>query len=206
MPGQHSDSPAAPSPCSLPCPYSVLTDLVKNQIEDTARVRGIPRESVINDVLLADQVWPGQHTFPGAAGWEGLAWKWSLPTLLGQSRCTSRLPCSATPWLAACFDILVAAPSLPSAACPPSHQLPPEAKEVAVPHIQVQLTPTPLKPLTQTPNAPTCPYPQPTKQFVDPKDIAALVLHLCGPNSKSFTGACLSIDGKPQGAPVACLH
>ena len=35
--------------------HSVLTDLVKGQIEDTARVRGIPRESVVNDVLLADQ-------------------------------------------------------------------------------------------------------------------------------------------------------
>ena len=49
----------------------------------------------------------------------------------------------------------------------------------------------------------TCPLPsqvlladQPTKQFVDPKDIAALVLHLCGPHSGSFTGACISIDGE----------
>lgn len=72
------------------CPGYVLTDLVKNQINDTARIRGIPVESVINDVLLADQ---------------------------------------------------------------------------------------------------------PTKQFVKTEDIAALVLHLCGPNSSSFTGACLSIDG-----------
>ena len=76
--------------CNSICPGYVLTDLVKNQIDDTARVRGIPRESVINDVLLADQ---------------------------------------------------------------------------------------------------------PTKQFVKPEDIGALVLHLCGPNSSSFTGACLSIDG-----------
>jgi 3-hydroxybutyrate dehydrogenase len=36
---------------------------------------------------------------------------------------------------------------------------------------------------------------QPTKQFVKPEDVAALVLHLCGPHSSSFTGACLSIDG-----------
>jgi 3-hydroxybutyrate dehydrogenase len=76
--------------CNAICPGYVLTDLVKNQIDDTARVRNIPRESVINDVLLADQ---------------------------------------------------------------------------------------------------------PTKQFVNPKDIAALVLHLCGPHSSSFTGASVSIDG-----------
>lgn len=36
---------------------------------------------------------------------------------------------------------------------------------------------------------------QPTKQFVQPADIGALVLHLCGPHSSSITGACLSIDG-----------
>jgi 3-hydroxybutyrate dehydrogenase len=36
---------------------------------------------------------------------------------------------------------------------------------------------------------------QPTKRFVKPEDIAALVLHLCGPNSSSITGATLSIDG-----------
>ncbi|GAX81173.1 hypothetical protein CEUSTIGMA_g8606.t1 [Chlamydomonas eustigma] len=36
---------------------------------------------------------------------------------------------------------------------------------------------------------------QPTKRFVDARDIAALVLHLCGPNSSSFTGASHSIDG-----------
>jgi 3-hydroxybutyrate dehydrogenase len=36
---------------------------------------------------------------------------------------------------------------------------------------------------------------QPTKSFVDTKDIAALVLHLCGPHSSSFTGSCISIDG-----------
>lgn len=68
----------------------MLTDLVKNQIEDTARVRGIPVDKVITDVMLADQ---------------------------------------------------------------------------------------------------------PTRQFVRPDDIAALVLHLCGPHSASFTGACISIDG-----------
>ena len=47
-----------PRPCT-PSPklssLSVLTDLVKGQIADTARVRGIPQEAVINDVLLADQ-------------------------------------------------------------------------------------------------------------------------------------------------------
>ena len=32
-----------------------LTDLVKNQLEDTARVRKIPKEQVISDVLLRDQ-------------------------------------------------------------------------------------------------------------------------------------------------------
>jgi hypothetical protein len=36
---------------------------------------------------------------------------------------------------------------------------------------------------------------QPTKQFVPAQDIAALVLHLCGPHSSAITGACLSIDG-----------
>jgi len=37
------------------CPGYVLTDLVKNQIKDTARIRGIPESAVISDVLLADQ-------------------------------------------------------------------------------------------------------------------------------------------------------
>lgn len=36
---------------------------------------------------------------------------------------------------------------------------------------------------------------QPTKQFVKPEDLAAMVLHLCGPHSASITGACLSVDG-----------
>ncbi len=36
---------------------------------------------------------------------------------------------------------------------------------------------------------------QPTKRFVAPEDLAAMVLHLCGPHSASITGACLSIDG-----------
>ncbi|KXZ54105.1 hypothetical protein GPECTOR_5g208 [Gonium pectorale] len=36
---------------------------------------------------------------------------------------------------------------------------------------------------------------QPTKQFVKPEDIGALVVHLCGPHSSAFTGACISIDG-----------
>ncbi|EFJ43262.1 hypothetical protein VOLCADRAFT_106906 [Volvox carteri f. nagariensis] len=72
------------------CPGYTDTDLVRNQIADTARIRGIPVESVIRDVLLADQ---------------------------------------------------------------------------------------------------------PSKKFVKPEDIGALVVHLCGPHSDSFTGACLSIDG-----------
>lgn len=36
---------------------------------------------------------------------------------------------------------------------------------------------------------------QPTKRFVEPDDIGALVVHLCGPHSSNITGACLSIDG-----------
>ncbi|GFR46660.1 hypothetical protein Agub_g8274 [Astrephomene gubernaculifera] len=72
------------------CPGYTDTDLVRNQIADTARIRGVPVESVIRDVMLADQ---------------------------------------------------------------------------------------------------------PTKKFVRPEDIGALVVHLCGPHSDSFTGACLSIDG-----------
>lgn len=36
---------------------------------------------------------------------------------------------------------------------------------------------------------------QPTKAFIRPEDIGALVLHLCGPHSAGFNGACLSIDG-----------
>lgn len=36
---------------------------------------------------------------------------------------------------------------------------------------------------------------QPTRQFVKPEDLAAMVLHLCGPHSSSITGACLSVDG-----------
>ena len=37
------------------CPGYVLTDLIKNQVADTARARGIPEERVVEDVLLADQ-------------------------------------------------------------------------------------------------------------------------------------------------------
>lgn len=33
----------------------MLTDLVKGQLEDHARIRGIPKEKVISDVLLVDQ-------------------------------------------------------------------------------------------------------------------------------------------------------
>ncbi|KAG2497863.1 hypothetical protein HYH03_004129 [Edaphochlamys debaryana] len=76
--------------CNAICPGYTDTDLVRNQIADTARIRGIPVESVISDVMLLDQ---------------------------------------------------------------------------------------------------------PTKKFVNPADIGALVVHLCGPYSGSFTGACISIDG-----------
>ncbi|KAL3138520.1 hypothetical protein ABBQ32_006304 [Trebouxia sp. C0010 RCD-2024] len=41
--------------CNCICPGYVLTDLIKNQLKDTAKARGIPEEKVINDVLLADQ-------------------------------------------------------------------------------------------------------------------------------------------------------
>jgi 3-hydroxybutyrate dehydrogenase len=37
------------------CPGYVLTDLIRNQIADTARARGIPEARVVEDVLLADQ-------------------------------------------------------------------------------------------------------------------------------------------------------
>ncbi|CAD7704244.1 unnamed protein product [Ostreobium quekettii] len=76
--------------CNSICPGYVLTDLVRNQLEATAAARGIPKERVVEDVLLADQ---------------------------------------------------------------------------------------------------------PTKKFVGAEDIGALAVHLCGPNSGSITGACLSIDG-----------
>lgn len=36
---------------------------------------------------------------------------------------------------------------------------------------------------------------QPSREFVDPEDIAAYIVFLCGPNSKSITGAMLTIDG-----------
>lgn len=36
-------------------PGYVLTDLIRNQIADTARARGIPEDRVVEDVLLADQ-------------------------------------------------------------------------------------------------------------------------------------------------------
>ncbi len=41
--------------CNAVCPGYVWTPLVENQIDDTARARGISREAVINDVLLAAQ-------------------------------------------------------------------------------------------------------------------------------------------------------
>lgn len=36
---------------------------------------------------------------------------------------------------------------------------------------------------------------QPSREFVDPEDIAAYIVFLCGSNSKSITGAMLTIDG-----------
>jgi 3-hydroxybutyrate dehydrogenase len=41
--------------CNAICPGYVWTPLVENQIEDTARARGISREAVMRDVLLAAQ-------------------------------------------------------------------------------------------------------------------------------------------------------
>jgi 3-hydroxybutyrate dehydrogenase len=41
--------------CNAICPGYVWTPLVENQIEDTAKTRGISREAVIQDVLLAAQ-------------------------------------------------------------------------------------------------------------------------------------------------------
>jgi 3-hydroxybutyrate dehydrogenase len=41
--------------CNAVCPGYVWTPLVENQIDDTAKARGISREAVINDVLLAAQ-------------------------------------------------------------------------------------------------------------------------------------------------------
>jgi 3-hydroxybutyrate dehydrogenase len=41
--------------CNAICPGYVWTPLVENQIDDTAKARGITREHVIRDVLLAAQ-------------------------------------------------------------------------------------------------------------------------------------------------------
>lgn len=41
--------------CNAICPGYVLTPLVENQIDDTAKARGISRDEVINDVMLAAQ-------------------------------------------------------------------------------------------------------------------------------------------------------
>ena len=55
----HVMKPYAPPPQNITvnciCPGYVLTDLVKNQIDDTAKIRGIPREDVIQTVMLVDQ-------------------------------------------------------------------------------------------------------------------------------------------------------
>lgn len=37
--------------------------------------------------------------------------------------------------------------------------------------------------------------PQPTKQFVQPEEIAAMALYLCGDMARSITGAAISVDG-----------
>ncbi len=41
--------------CNAVCPGYVLTPLVKGQIDDTAKARGISREAVIRDVMLGNQ-------------------------------------------------------------------------------------------------------------------------------------------------------
>ncbi|MGH2373116.1 MAG: SDR family oxidoreductase, partial [bacterium] len=41
--------------CNAICPGYVFTPLVEGQIDDTAKARGIEREAVIRDVLLAAQ-------------------------------------------------------------------------------------------------------------------------------------------------------
>ena len=41
--------------CNAVCPGYVMTELIAKQLEDQARTRGIPKEKVIQEVLLADQ-------------------------------------------------------------------------------------------------------------------------------------------------------
>lgn len=41
--------------CNAICPGYMFTALVQNQLEDTARIRGISKEEVVEKVLLADQ-------------------------------------------------------------------------------------------------------------------------------------------------------
>lgn len=41
--------------CNAICPGYVLTDLIRNQVQDTAKVRGIPVEAVEQEVFLKDQ-------------------------------------------------------------------------------------------------------------------------------------------------------
>ena len=36
---------------------------------------------------------------------------------------------------------------------------------------------------------------QPSKKFVKPEEIGALVRHLCSDDAQSFQGSCISIDG-----------
>lgn len=37
--------------------------------------------------------------------------------------------------------------------------------------------------------------PQPTRQFVQPEEIAEMAAYLCGPLARSITGTAISIDG-----------
>ena len=41
--------------CNAVCPGYVMTELIAKQLEDQARTRGIPKEKVVQEVLLADQ-------------------------------------------------------------------------------------------------------------------------------------------------------
>ncbi len=141
-------------PCTLAAGY-VLTDLVRNQLKDTAKARGISEAEVVDKVRRA-----GLQGLPGAAGGAGRGG--CSPAEAGPAACRSTS--SVRPPSSAC---------LPGAA-PPRGQL---SQSLLLAPLQVLLAD------------------QPTKQFVKPEDVAALVLHLCGPHSSSFTGACLSIDG-----------
>ena len=143
----------------------MLTDLVRNQLKDTAKARGISEAEVVDKVGGVEM---------GSAAWGAGGGN------RGRGRlCRAAADCQ----LATC--------------CSPSNVLPqacqPCRTSVCWPGAAAErraLLSTPPPPLPQVLLAD-----QPTKQFVKPEDVAALVLHLCGPHSSSFTGACLSIDG-----------